>query len=420
MPRLLYSLLLYLLTPLSLLRLLQRSIKAPAYRQRIAERYGFYSQPLCSGGIWVHAVSVGESIAAKPLIEVLLARYPDQALTLTCTTPTGSQQIQSMFADRVQHVYAPYDTPDALARFLAQCQPRALVIMETELWPNTVAACKKRGIPVVLANGRMSEKSARGYAKLGGLSRPLMASLSAVAAQSADDARRFIALGARPEAVERSGSIKFDIDLPAGMQDEAAQQRGAWQNSPVWIAASTHEGEDEIVLRAFAKAREHCADLRLILVPRHPERFERVAKLITAEGFSLQRRSTVEALQADTAVLLGDTMGELLLLFGLADIAFIGGSLVENGGHNSLEAAVWGLPILTGESDYNFAEISQLLQEEGALSKHADAASLADALVALALSKDQRVTAGAAGLAVLEANRGALARQLALIEAVLA
>ncbi|WFC60946.1 3-deoxy-D-manno-octulosonic acid transferase [Pseudomonas sp. REST10] len=414
MNRHLYTLLLHLALPLIALRLALRARKAPAYARRIKERFSFALPPLKPGGIWVHAVSVGESIAAAPMIRALQARYPELPITVTCMTPTGSERIQALFGDSVQHCYLPYDLPWAAARFLDRVRPRLAVVMETELWPNHIHQCARRGIPVALANARLSERSARGYARFGKLTAPMLAELSLIAVQTQAEAQRFLDLGAHPDCVEVTGSIKFDLKIDAELLQRAAELRRQWQaeQRPVWIAASTHAGEDEIVLAAHRQLLETRPNALLILVPRHPERFNSVHELCLSDGLTTRRRATGEAVQAGDQVLLGDTMGELLFLYALADIAFVGGSLVANGGHNLLEPAALGKPVLSGPHLFNFLEIAAQLRAAGALSEVADAAQLAERTATLLDTPAEAQRMSAAGLAVLKANQGALERLL--------
>jgi 3-deoxy-D-manno-octulosonic-acid transferase len=476
MNRTLYTLLLHLCLPLLALRLAWRAWRAPAYAQRIGERFALGLPPLQQGGIWVHAVSVGESIAAAPMIRELLERYPQLPITITCMTPTGSERIQALFGGpdyqgRVQHCYLPYDLPWAAARFLDRVQPRLAVIMETELWPNHIAQCARRAIPVAVANARLSARSARGYARFASLSAPMLAQLSWIAAQTQVEAERFVALGAKPECVQVTGSIKFDLRIDPELLQRAAALRAQWQGRadhssplgqlgvalsavdratapqlietplieahllaarsgevspapsnagrPVWIAASTHAGEDEIVLAAHRQLRVQQPDALLILVPRHPERFAAVFELCVQAGFATRRRSTGEALMAGDQVLLGDTMGELLFLYALADSAFVGGSLVANGGHNLLEPAALGKPVLSGPHLFNFLEIAAHLRSAGALLEVTDAATLAEQVASLWREPARAVHMREAGLAVLHANQGALARLLAGLERLL-
>ncbi|KJK09040.1 MULTISPECIES: lipid IV(A) 3-deoxy-D-manno-octulosonic acid transferase [Pseudomonas] len=415
MNRTLYTLLFHLGLPLVALRLFLRSRKAPAYAQRIGERFAINLPAMRTGGIWVHAVSVGESIAAAPMIRALLQAYPQLPITVTCMTPTGSERVRAMFADepRIQHCYLPYDLPWAAGRFLDHLQPKLAVIMETELWPNHIHQCAKRGIPVALANARLSERSARGYARFAGLTRPMLAEMSLIAVQTETEAQRFLQLGARPECVQVTGSIKFDLSIDEHLLPRARDLRAQWQASqrPLWIAASTHEGEDEVILAAHRQLLEHHADALLILVPRHPERFNSVFALCRQQ-LATVRRSTGEPVTADTSVLLGDTMGELLFLYALADIAFVGGSLVPNGGHNLLEPAALSLPVLSGPHLFNFLEIAAMLREAGALQEVDDAQGLAAEVRRLIELPQDAQRMGDAGRAVMKANQGALQRLL--------
>lgn len=415
MNRTLYTLLFHLGLPLVALRLFLRSRKAPAYAQRIGERFAMNLPAMRKGGIWVHAVSVGESIAAAPMIRALLQAYPQLPITITCMTPTGSERVRAMFADepRIQHCYLPYDLPWAAGRFLDHVQPKLAVIMETELWPNHIHQCAKRGIAVALANARLSERSARGYARFAGLTRPMLAEMSLIAVQTATEAERFRQLGARPECVQVTGSIKFDLRIDEQLLPRARALREQWQagQRPVWIAASTHEGEDEVILAAHRQLLEHHADALLILVPRHPERFNSVFELCSSQ-FPTIRRSSAAPVGPETAVLLGDTMGELLFLYALADIAFVGGSLVPNGGHNLLEPAALSLPVISGPHLFNFLEIAAMLRDAGALQEVDDAQGLAAEIRRLIeLPQDAR-RMGEAGRAVMKANQGALQRLL--------
>ncbi|MCE4055787.1 lipid IV(A) 3-deoxy-D-manno-octulosonic acid transferase [Pseudomonas sp. Au-Pse12] len=416
MNRTLYTALFYLGLPLVAIRLWLRSRKAPAYAKRIGERFSLGLPAMQAGGIWVHAVSVGESIAAAPMIRALLARYPQLPITVTCMTPTGSERIQALFANepRVQHCYLPYDLPCAAARFLDRVQPKLAVIMETELWPNHIDQCARRGIPLALANARLSERSAKGYARFAGLTAPMLGQMSLFAVQTDAEAQRFLRLGARPETVQVTGSIKFDLSIDPQLLQRAAELRQQWQamERPVWIAASTHEGEDAVVLDAHRQLLASYPNALLILVPRHPERFNSVFELCQQQGFATVRRSSGEPVSATTSVLLGDTMGELLFLYALADSAFVGGSLVANGGHNLLEPAALAKPVISGPHLFNFLEIAAMLREAGALQEVDDAEGLAVAVQRLfELPRDAQKMAEA-GLKVLKANQGALQRLL--------
>ena len=421
MNRTLYTLLFHLGLPLLAVRLWLRARKAPAYGQRLGERFAYRLPPMEPGGIWVHAVSVGESIAAAPMIRQLLLRHPELPITVTCMTPTGSERIQALFAGepRIQHCYLPYDLPWASGRFLDHVRPRLAVIIETELWPNHIHECARRGIPVALANGRLSERSARGYARFSRLTAPMLAEMSLLAVQTQVEAERFLALGARPECVQVTGSIKFDLNVDPTVPVRAARLREQWQASerPVWIAASTHEGEDEVILAAHRQLLASHADALLILVPRHQERFASMHALCRAQGFTTVQRSLDQPVTAATQVLLGDTMGELLFLYALADIAFVGGSLVANGGHNPLEPAALTKPVLSGPHMFNFLEIGAMLREAGALVEVDDAQGLATAVRQWIELPRDAVRSGEAGLAVMRANQGALKRLLDALDA---
>ncbi len=416
--RLLYTGLLYLLLPLALLRLYWRGHRDAGHRQRWRERLGFVPT-LSPGGLWVHAVSVGETRAALPLIRVLLDRYPDRPLLVTTTTLTGSRQVREALGERVQHVYAPYDLPGAMRRFLWHVRPSLAVIMETELWPNLLRQCATAGIPVLLANARLSERSARGYSRIRGLTAAMLRDVTLIAAQAEADATRFRALGA--PRVEVTGNLKYDLPLPTDLPERGRRLRRDWLGDewPVWIAASTHAGEDETILDAFAQLRVHWPTLLLLLVPRHPERFDSVAALCRQRGFSVIRRSERNVCTVDNTVFLGDSMGELLLFYAAADLAFVGGSLVATGGHNVLEPALLGLSVLFGPHMFNFTEAGERLLAAEAAWRVTDAGELATTVDRLLTDPELRQTAGQRGQAVVECHRGALAALLGLIEMLL-
>ncbi|QJD59006.1 3-deoxy-D-manno-octulosonic acid transferase [Pseudomonas sp. gcc21] len=412
MVRLIYSLVFTLLLPVILGRLLYRAWRAPAYARRWQERFAMKGD-IRPGGIWVHAVSVGESIASAPMIKELMQRYPELPVTVTCMTPTGSAQIRKLFGDRVGHAYLPYDLPWLQRRFIRRLAPKVCIIMETELWPNLVAGCKSAGVPVVLANARLSERSARGYQRIIALARPMFAALDWVAVQSQPEAHRFAALGVPVQAMSVTGSIKFDLKPDPDKQAQAEQWRAGWGRRPVWIAASTHAGEDEQILEAHRSVLDQHPQALLILVPRHPERFDSVARLISDSGLQAVRRSAGRMPSAQDQVFLGDTMGELMQFFGCADAAFVGGSLVPNGGHNYLEPAALGLPVLSGPHRFNFTEVSDLLEKAGALTVVQNAGQLAERVCCYLADPAERSKAGAAGQHVVLENQGALARLLA-------
>ncbi|MGQ9427139.1 lipid IV(A) 3-deoxy-D-manno-octulosonic acid transferase [Gilvimarinus sp. F26214L] len=418
--RWLYTLVFYLALPLILARLLWRARKAPAYARRWRERFGIFPAPRLKGPVlWLHSVSVGESIAAAPLVRALMERHPEASFVVTTTTPTGSEQVRKLYGDSVFHVYAPYDLPTCIGRFLKRIRPECLVIMETELWPNTVALCRERGIATILANGRLSEKSAAGYRRVSRLMEPVFAGLSAAAIQHVDDARRMQSLGLPPAKSHVTGNIKFDLSIPGPLRARAAQLKGeivAAAPRPVWIAASTHRGEDEQILSSFEAVRRNHPELFLILVPRHPERFNEVAALCEQRGFRVQRQSAAEPVSSETDILLGDTMGELLMLFGAADLAFVGGSLVPVGGHNLIEPAAWGLPVLSGSHLFNFSEASRLLQGADGMAVAEDQHALAALVGELLSDAGRREAMGQRALAVAEANRGALEKLVEVVE----
>ena len=413
--RWLYTGLLYLLLPLALLRLYWRGRRDPGHWQRWRERLGWIAPLPESGCLWLHAVSVGETRAALPLIRALRDADPHRMILVTTTTLTGSRQVREALGDQVQHVYAPYDLPGAVRRFLHRTQPRLAIIMETELWPNLLHQCAVAGIPTLIANARLSERSRRGYARFGGLIQPMLQHITLIAAQSEADAERFRDLGA--PRVQVTGNLKYDLTLPDELAEQGRQFRREWlgENRPVWIAASTHLGEDEQVLDAFARLRESWPELLLVLVPRHPERFDGVAELCRQRGFSVTRRSAKQPCSVETAVFLGDSMGELLHFYAAADLALVGGSLVPTGGHNVLEPALLGLPTLFGPHMFNFTEAGERLRQAGAAWPVADAAELAAAVDRLLADPTLRRDAGQRGQAVVNQHRGALAALLTLI-----
>jgi 3-deoxy-D-manno-octulosonic-acid transferase len=409
--RLAYSALFILLLPAILLRMLLRSRRAPAYRRRLAERFGVFPVPRDSRpGIWIHAVSLGETLAARPLIERLLAEWPNHRLIVTTTTPTGSAQVQNLFAGRVLHVYAPWDTPGAVKRFLGRVKPDLLVLMETELWPNMLHYSRSTGCRIMLANARLSARSAAGYARFPLSTRAMLDDLDWIGAQSAGDADRFAQLGMDPARISVTGSIKFDVRLDQSMHERATELRQQWQLAarPVVIMASTHEGEEAIALRLLRDLRAAQSNALMLLAPRHPERFETAYEQCRADGWRVARCSRGDAPDLQTDVLLVDTLGQLLQLFGVADLAVIGGSFFDRGGHNPLEAAAWGIPVLCGPSMYNFEDIARRLADEGALIQCENVEHLLVQLPELLRDEVARGHRGAAALAVMEANRGAL------------
>lgn len=412
--RWMYSLLLYCVAPWLLIRIFLRARKNPLYLNRLGERFGFYSDalPAC---IWLHAVSLGESIAATPLIEALLKRYPNMPLLVTNTTLSGSLRVAHVFGDRVKQVYLPYDFPLASARFIERYHPIVGILFETELWPNLIASCKKKQIPLALINARLSEKSARGYQKISSLTRWMLSQLDVVGAHAKADGERLLALGLLPEKLIVTGNIKFDLQITPDLLNRALQLRTQFSDRHIWIAASTHAGEEEILLRAHALLREKIPNALLILVPRHPERFDSVAHLIQSKMISFARRTQAGADLKTVSVYLGDTLGELLLLYACSDIAFVGGSLIPRGGHNILEPAALGKPVLMGEHMFNFADISTLLVAGKGAAQVQNAENIFSQLYFLFSNPDQMKTMGECAFAVLEQHRGALQKQLDLV-----
>ncbi|MHB8536315.1 MAG: lipid IV(A) 3-deoxy-D-manno-octulosonic acid transferase [Sulfuricaulis sp.] len=435
-----YNWFLRLLFPYVLLRLMWRGLRNPDYWRRIPERFGFIEPltnippgavagahntsagraPAASRLIWIHAVSVGEVRAAVPLVRELEERYPGHALLITTMTPTGSAQVRELFNGRVAHRYAPYDYLAAVTRFLDRTRPVLAIVMETELWPNIFHACRARSIPIFVTNVRMSESSMHKYRRFARFARATLAQVNRFAVQSEADARRLLALGAPPRNVEITGSIKFELSAGASLREAAEVLRLAWGlDRPVWLAASTHEGEEEIVLTTLAELKKQArfANMLLVLVPRHPERFSAVARLCRRHDLRVALRSeTPGALDPAAEVLVGDTMGELQLFYGAADCAFIGGSLVPTGGHNLLEAAAVGKPVVFGPHMFNFQEISQMALERGAGVQVPEGARLAPAVADFLGNANRRDRAGQAGQKMVEENRGALAANMRILE----
>lgn len=419
LPYLFYTLLIWLLLPFSLLRLLWKSRQSPEYRHRWRERLAWYPRlepPAARPRVIFHAVSVGEVHAVQPLIDAFMAAHPDYAVMITTSTPTGSERVHALFGERVEHVYLPWDLESAVMRFLQRFKPELLVLLETELWPNLVRGCQRSGCKVVLANARLSSKSLKAYKRFGELMASTLQGLQWIAAQSAGDARNFLLLGMPDERLCITGSLKFDVVLSSGQLERACELRHSWPQRPVWIAASTREGEDAKVLEACRLVLAGLPDALLILVPRHPERFTAADHQARAGGLQVQRFSSAEPLADDTRVLLGDTMGDMALYYGLADVAFVGGSLVPTGCQNLIEPASLGLPVLAGPSLFNFRRVSELLQEAGGMHVVADVPGLAKAVVRLLQDSELREQMGTAARQEVLRNQGAAQRQLALLE----
>lgn len=405
----LYNLLFYIALPFLLCRLLWKSRHQPAYRQRLYERLGFFTPPNGAEKIWIHAVSVGEVVTTVPLVKRLRQEYPDIHIIMTTMTPTGAERAKELFDNDITHLYVPYDIPFVIKRFLDHITPKAVIIMETEIWPNMLQICKQRHIPVLLANGRLSAKSAASYGRFANFFRQVIQDFALIAAQNQADAERFIALGADPKKVVVTGSIKFDQNIPASSHEKAALFKSLWgQNRCIWVAASTHEGEEEIILNNFKSIKQAVPNLLLILTPRHPERFTKVTQLANKMGYQTILRSQNQPATPQTDIVIGDSMGELCAYYAAGDIAFVGGSLVPIGGHNLLEPAALGIATITGPYDFNFSQITTMLLEAGAISQIKNGEELAQTLISWMGDNEKRLHAGEQGKQVVEKNRGAV------------
>jgi 3-deoxy-D-manno-octulosonic-acid transferase len=417
MLRFAYSVLWHLAAPLLPLRLWWRGRKEPGYRESIGERFGRYAARPDRPVIWIHAVSLGETRAAQPLVRALRERFPDHALLVTHMTATGREAARSLYGEFAQLAFLPYDFPWAVRRFVRHFRPRLAVIMETELWPNLVRACRAAGVPVLLANARMSEKSARGYATVASLTRAALDDLAAVAAQTASDAARLGALGAHD--VEVTGNLKFDVTPPADTETRAQSLRALFGERAVFLAASTREGEEALLLDALARAPLP-AGVLTVVVPRHPQRFDEVAALFAARGRGFARRSDARPVAADCDLALGDSMGELGAYYAACDVAFVGGSLLPYGAQNLIEACAAGAPVLIGPSTFNFAEATAEAVRLGAARQVADADALVREAARLLSDAGARAWMGEAGEAFCAAHRGATAQTMAIVERLMA
>ena len=417
MLRTVYTLLIYAAAPIALLANLWRGLRDPAYRERLGERFGF-GRTRAARSIWLHAVSVGEVQAAAALIRELAKRHPERALTVTTGTPTGAQRVQALFGASVRHVYLPYDTPGAVRRFLDRVDPALAIVMETEVWPNLFRECARRGIPLVIASARLSQKSVRGYRWLASLFKDALASGIQIAAQTAGDAERFVGVGANPAHTHVIGNIKFDLEIAHDVRARGAAWRAAHcADREVWVAGSTHAHEEDIVLDAHERLRATRPRALLVLVPRHPQRFDEVRANLRARSIDFVARSSGAPVGAMTAVLLVDTLGELMMFYAAADVAFVGGSLVPIGGHNLLEPAALALPVLTGPNNFNSPDVARALIERGGVLEVRTSDALVAALATLFDDAGKRQRQGAAAQAFVMENRGALARLLDLLEA---
>ena len=414
--RILYNLLTYILFLPYIGYWLVRGITNRSYLQRIGERLGI-GYPRLERCIWIHAVSVGEVVAAVPLIRALGKRFPDRPLLVTTVTPTGAARVASVFGDEVHHTYIPFEAPHVVDRFFSATNPEIALVLETEIWPNLYRGCGVRDIPLVLVSARISPRSVRSYRRLLPLFRETLSHGIIIAAQSEADAERFVSLGAAPERTRVTGNIKFDVELPPELPLRGRELRAElFGDRPVWIAASTHEGEEEIVLAAQQSLLKKHPDLLLVLVPRHPQRFPGVRDMVVKQGMRVVSRTDDEACNASTQVFLGDTMGELTLFYAASDLAFVAGSLVPVGGHNLLEPAALGLPLLSGPYVFNAQEIADMFVDRGACKLVQDSTELTAAVSGLLTDAVKASHLGDAGRQILERNRGSLARLMAMIE----
>lgn len=414
--RILYSLLLVAAIPFVLLYFVFRGLRDRSYLGRLRERFGHMPHPPGPGGILIHAASVGEFNAADPLIRALIKTYPDLPVTVTTLTPTGSARVKSELGERVFHGYIPFDLPWVVNRFLKRLQPRLIVIMETEIWPNLFLAAGRRSIPLMMANARLSERSVKRYSRLGGLVGSVLEGVRWVGAQSPDDARRLIACGADADRVELSGNLKFDLNVAASLAEQAEALRGRWnRDRPVLVAGSTHEADENVVIPAFVELLGELDNALLILVPRYPERFERAAQLARSAGLSVELRSQSEVCAEQTQCFVIDKMGELMTWYACADAAFVGGSIGEQGGHNALEPAALGKPVLLGPNMVNAREIADQLLESGAAREVSDVAAFKREATQILTDGTLRDSMGQAGRGLVDRNKGALDLTLAAV-----
>ena len=406
-----YTCIFYLLIPFILLRLLWRGIKAPDYRYRWRERFAFYNKSFSQDVIWFHAVSVGEAEALFPLVRHIQKQHPDAKLLITTTTPTGSARVKAVMQDSVAHVYLPYDVPDAINRFMRCFKPKLAVIMETEIWPNLFAGCGKNAIPLYIINARLSEKSSRGYRKIPALVHPALAQVSVIATQTQDDANRFIAIGAAIEKVNTLGNIKFDVEIPPSTLAQGLQIKAdLFEGRFVWLIASTHKDEEAVFLELYTEIKQKIPELLLVIVPRHPERFADVKKLCEQFQLAVVMRTTGARAYTETDVYLVDTMGELKALYAAADVAFVGGSMVPVGGHNILEAAAVGVPVMFGPYMENFKEIARGVLSHDAAIQCQNKDELVKIILSLYQQPDYRQSLAEKGKAFVRYNQGAIAR----------
>ncbi len=415
-----YTLFIILALPVIYIRLLLRSIKLPTYRDRLFERVGVYAKfSVKPNGIWIHAVSVGEVVAAVPLIKALQVEYTALPLTVTTTTPTGAQRVQQVFGDKIKHIYMPYDISWCIARLITKVQPLCLIIMETELWPNLLQTCNTHSIPVIMANARLSDRSFPRYRHLRWFVKKMLQKLTFVATQSHLDTDRFLQLGLSQDKITTVGNLKFEVQIDALQQQVGKNLKANVGDRLILVAASTHVGEEQRVLLAFKQVQTCYPNSLLILVPRHPDRFNIVAEILTQQQVNFVRRSSGENCSDDTAVILGDTMGELYTYYAAADVAFVGGSLVPVGGHNLLEPASLGVPCITGPYLENFKDIAKLLAASGLLHVVQDETELAEQCITWFGSPEICSQLGSKAKQIILQNRGATNKILDIINKII-
>ncbi|KTD57286.1 lipid IV(A) 3-deoxy-D-manno-octulosonic acid transferase [Legionella shakespearei] len=416
--RLIYSVLMYLLTPYLLFRLWWKGRKLPAYRQRILERFSIGTVKTPPVDVWVHAVSLGEVIAATPLIDAMLEK--NWSILITTMTPTGSERVKTRFGNKVMHRYVPYDLPWVLRRFFRQVKPRVGVIMETELWPNLIYQAEVAKVPLFLANARLSERSLKGYLRFKFIFKPVLNHFSAIFPQNEDDAKRFIKLGVREDIVQVLGNMKFDLQTHTVNKEQFTALKNAWgKERVVVIAASTHENEESLILAQLKRLQQAIPDVVLLIAPRHPERFQTVYQLCEQCGFNTGLRSDVTTLSSANEVVVLDSLGELLGLFQISDYAFVGGSLVPIGGHNVLEPIAMGIPVFSGNQVHNFKTICRDLNEAEAIVLVSNADELMDRMIQLHQDKALKDQMVKNATSVLDQNKGAVLKHLQRIEVAL-
>ena len=415
-----YALVTYLLVPVYAAYWFVRGLGNRSYRDRFGQRFGFGYPRMTGGSIWIHAVSVGEVQAAVPLIKALVNQFPDRRALVTTVTPTGAARVDALFGDSVRHCYIPFETPFAVTRFFNSVQPDMALILETEIWPNLYHECGQRNIPLILVSARISPNSMATYRRFLPLFRETLSYGIVIAAQSEADAERFRSLGAAAERTKVTGNIKFDIELPEDLVERGnAFRRDNFEGRPVWVAGSTHDREEEQVLEAHKQVREQFPNALLVLVPRHPERFPAVRSLLHKQRVNFVARTDGVPCTSDTEVYLGDTMGDVPLFYAAANVAFVGGSLVPIGGHNLLEPAALGRPVVTGPHLFHTQDIADMFAKVGASVTVNNAAELGAAVADLFANEATAAEIGKRGLEIVQQNKGALDRLLKLLEPLL-